>query len=60
MKDFQRQFHNVSDSVLDEYLSAWNVYELPANTIITAPIETEKLFILCSRGYSKNPTKCFI
>lgn len=54
MKAFLSNFHQVDDSILDEYISHWKPYALPKKTIMTAPGETERYWYYVVDGIQKS------
>lgn len=54
MKEFFNHFHKVPETVLDDYLSNWEEYSLPAKTVMTAPGETEKYLYYVLEGIQKS------
>ncbi|MEL6559533.1 MAG: cyclic nucleotide-binding domain-containing protein [Bacteroidota bacterium] len=54
MKKFLSSFHEVSEDVLDEYLSHWSAYALPKRTIMTGSGKTEKYLYFVEEGIQKS------
>ncbi|MGB0525132.1 MAG: Crp/Fnr family transcriptional regulator [Flammeovirgaceae bacterium] len=54
MKAYLSQFHEVADSILEEYISHWKAYNLPKKTIMTAPGETERFMYYVIAGIQKS------
>ena len=54
LKKFLKSFHEVSESVITDYLSQWSEYQLPKKTIMTAPGETERFWYFVKEGIQKS------
>lgn len=54
MKEFFNQIHPIGDEVLEEYLSHWNEYHLPKNTLMTGKGETERYMYFVLEGIQKS------
>ncbi len=54
MKIFLSQIHPIEDDVIDEYLSHWEEYALPKNTIMTAQGKTERYMYFVLEGVQKS------
>ena len=54
MKAFFDQIHKVEDEILDEYLKAWQTYEVPKKTIMTCEGDVERYMYFVLEGVQKS------
>ena len=54
MKAFFDQIHKVEDELLDEYLKAWQTYEVPKKTIMTCEGDVERYMYFVLEGVQKS------
>lgn len=54
MKAYLATFHQVSATILEEYMSHWTEYHVPKKTIMTAPGETERYMYYVLEGIQKS------
>ncbi len=54
MKDYFNQIHKTDNAILEEYLSHWEEFSLPKNTIMTAEGSTQHHLLFVTKGLQKS------
>lgn len=54
LKSYLKNFHPVSDSVLDDYLSLWKPYQVSKKQVMTAPGQVENYLYFVLDGIQKS------
>lgn len=54
LSTFLQQIEPIPDDVLAQYLDLWSIYEVPKQTIMTAPGETERYMYFVLEGVQKS------